>query len=98
MNTSHTQGPWIVANRRDQRNPLLVTTSGPVFDGAVNAAEIARISDCGHQRANARLIAAAPDLLSAMHRIIGCDLAPHEFAGYVREVARAAIAKAEGQQ
>ena len=43
--------------------------------------------------ANARLIAAAPELLEALQNAIAAGL-PHEVA----EVARAAIAKAKGEQ
>jgi len=46
-------------------------------------------------QANARLIAAAPDLLEALRKIASCE---SRFPGDVVDIARAAIAKATGEQ
>jgi hypothetical protein len=49
--------------------------------------------------ANARLIAAAPELLEALKRIDEMCAAPPNFSdATMQEIARAAIAKAEGGQ
>ena len=81
--TQHTPGPWKTtgANITDaNRNHVATVTDGGTTDG----------------EANARLIAAAPELLAALK-----DIAETQWAngvpssGALRE-ARAAIAKAEG--
>lgn len=86
----HTPGPW-VAGRKHLRG----------LEHRVYAGQIL-IADCdGHQGytralADARLIAAAPDLLEVLQAIINdglhCDVVPHLHAK-----ARAAIAKATGE-
>lgn len=86
----HTPGPWVVSTN----NPRTVKhASGPV------------LADCGPMNnseafANARLIAAAPDLLAALLHVM-----PHVGPGYsgkqrydILETARAAIAKATGRE
>lgn len=96
----HTPGPWIATT---------VTRGNHYIDDA-NGKEIAHIArrEDLSQSANARLIAAAPDLLAALktseHRITQlCEMInvlsgnskkarPEDFA----DVARAAIVKAEG--
>jgi len=52
-------------------------------------------------QANARLIAAAPELLEALEYIAGCpqlaEVSDGEFLSEIREKARQAIAKAKGE-
>ena len=76
---NHTPGPWI-----------RIANSIGVAD-----AEIAKVwtTDDGRQEANARLIAAAPDLLKSLQDIEAYD--PNSWAA---DTARAAIAKAEGRR
>lgn len=97
METKHTPGPWL----RDRE-------SG--FDCDVRAANGRKIASVNVQNApkskkgwlsrqkeneaNARLIAAAPELLAALQAIM--DLNPQLPMGYTEE-ARAAIAKATGE-
>jgi len=91
----HTPGPWLV----DPERPYVVT------DDAHNPMDVA-YSECDGQvgLANARLIAAAPDLLAA------CEAADKWFDGWCASATccahtgkevhlqiRAAIAKAEGE-
>ncbi len=87
--SAHTPGPWHVTP-----DSFVMTTSRPSLG-------IARVIT--HVRgfdANARLIAAAPDLLEALREIDGEAVCPA--AEYVPalpkiwEIARRAIAKAEG--
>ena len=84
--TQHTPGPWSIAGYH-------VGTMGVTVASVIYAA--------GAERANARLIAAAPDLLAALERIANSE----EYHGdtfscdfeTLQSVARAAIAKATGQ-
>ena len=98
MSAQHTPGPWVVGNldKNDQR-----LVRGEHFE----------IATCWHHcvgsiekemEANARLIAAAPELLEALEQVLieydEVDLADHEpqsFTSAINE-ARAAIAKAKG--
>jgi len=94
--SKHTPGPWHVS----KRNPLSVVEAGP------RASQIAKmgikLGVCSQQdaEANARLIAAAPDLLEALARLVrqyGSDgviyTGDHPIA-----VASAAITKATGEK
>jgi len=85
--TQHTPGPW-EPQLRPSSEPDLVTHSGNVIVASVWGA---RSAD------DARLIAAAPDLLEACKLLLCCSL-PNDVSGQamVRE-ARQAIAKATGE-
>lgn len=98
MSAQHTPGPW-------RYNPLIgaifaETETGP--DAAKKTISIVRVPLNDHEmHANARLIAAAPDLLAALRDAID-HMAAYERAFPlvdVRELhkARAAIARAEGR-
>jgi hypothetical protein len=80
----HTPGPWTFVESTDARIPDRIT--GP------NDAPVARGS-IGTNRADAVLIAAAPDLLNALVAVLPYINAP---IGYT-EQARAAISKAMGE-
>jgi hypothetical protein len=80
----HTPGPWTFVESTDARIPDRI--SGP------NDAPVARGS-IGTNRADAVLIAAAPDLLNALVAVLPYINAP---IGYT-EQARAAISKAMGE-
>jgi len=78
---SHTPGPWTV-----ESDGTTLVMDGQIVATAI-APDGARIDE---QRANARLIAAAPDLLVALQAVLRvADRATVEF-----DAARAAIAKA----
>lgn len=92
-----TPGPWHCGTFRE-------TGNAPGIDiGAANNSNIALAHHDSSDResyetkANARLIAAAPDLLEALNDIVGGTL-PDDTGRLkaIREVARAAIAKATG--
>jgi len=86
MTTQHTPGPWRIGDAG-------FTVFGPPKSGALPET-IAPVKN----RANARLIAAAPELLEALEALLNRDLAPPlEKIGAVYVNARAAIAKARGQ-
>ncbi len=100
MNTKHTPGPWTIGRIGDG------TEHTAPIEGAgttVGYVEMHSFDDdettTPEQAANARLIAAAPDLLEALRALL--DASPGPDKGYVstpyfeaRQSARAAIAKA----
>lgn len=90
MKDRHTPGPWHLSRHPYDRNYMRITCGNdPAKDDTLRGY-------CGE--ANARLIAAAPDLLAALERLL--------LSGDVRDAAeksaltqaRAAIAKAEGEK
>lgn len=91
METKHTPGPW---------EPDFFTTRVQTQKDGHIVAEIKPEDFAAReeQMCNARLIAAAPELLAALQLIAAepCDHGPQEFCP--REVARAAIAKATGKE
>lgn len=97
----HTPGPW------DWRRGRLMHGDS-VDDAGYPMPEIALESNYGTSEANARLIAAAPDLLAALEQIVAilsddrcqvCKAWPGGDCAHDCEVgiARAAIAKARGE-
>ena len=98
--STHTPGPWIIVGRIIDADNGRVTA-----DGRKDVWERVAIVDTGptpdESEANARLIAAAPDLLAACiaalpalsaHADTGCDCPDTEAA----KMLRAGIAKAKG--
>lgn len=91
MKTAHTLGPWFT-----KREGFLTV----YVEARLRAGVIQEVAACGpteagpeQQEANARLIAAAPDLLAALQGVLRvADRATDEF-----DAARAAIAKATGE-
>jgi hypothetical protein len=83
----HTPGPWAI-NRDKQGNLNITSNTRPyvaqVFDNDIFDEE---------QDANAKLIAAAPDLLAALIEIKQGGFGKHAYA-----IANAAINKATGEQ
>lgn len=101
--SKHTPGPWKI---REQAGCLVVYAS--ISAGESSVCEL-RYLWTPQQKANARLIASAPELLEALRQCIteeGATCLVHEGAKGLRfrkmrldaisEIARAAIAKAEG--
>ncbi len=90
MNSKHTPGPWKV-------NEVITTLRGThlvIQQECDSPGEVAIIEAplLKLDRANARLIAAAPELLEACKKALTCGL-----DSSVRSLIVAAIAKAEGQ-
>ncbi len=80
---SHTPGPW-----KFHGDDLQIES------GTRNVCKINEyIPECG---ANARLIAAAPEMLDILKRIVSDNDGPGEF-GWALDMARTVIAKAEGK-
>jgi hypothetical protein len=92
--SKHTPGPWFI--HEDQHDN--VTIKAPDGDGVPwNVATI--LSYCGDppcDKANARLIAAAPELLEALQELYNADWS--NLCGRAQEVCERAIAKANGKE
>lgn len=93
MSTKHTRGPWNYNDNSD---------AGGLVVWAANRDRVARVCWYGKQsetpyatEANARLIAAAPELLEAAQGILVDDMFRYLPNEYIAKV-RAAIAKATG--
>lgn len=93
---THTPGPWTVVRNGDS-NALIRYSDGE------NASYIAQCNDLqlcpehGTVEANARLIAAAPDLLAALEELLADKYLADPINADRMANARAAIAKAKGQ-
>lgn len=92
MSTKHTPGPWQVIDRGDTWNlaRFWVGAAGAAWRGP---SEICAISTAPYSQANARLIAAAPELLDVLRRLVE---SPNAKQNALWDDARAALAKAEG--
>ena len=103
MTANHTPGPWYAL--RGQRNISIRHKTGDRLLPMVNVASVRGQfpTDCpyGSSEANARLIAAAPELLEALQKMLpelrGLSIVSDTAAEMLRE-AEAAIAKATGEQ
>jgi hypothetical protein len=86
MSTKHTPGPWSDRNGRifqTDREELTIANVGRAFDG-------------DYSPANARLIAAAPDLLEALQLAVRQNSHDMLMTGEELRKCEAAIAKATG--
>lgn len=87
---AHTPGPWAVDEIR--------SVQAITWCGEVCIADVGGNADEEEQLANARLIAAAPDLLAACEAMIAAEKACDILAGDSAITAiRAAIARAKGE-
>lgn len=92
MSKAHTPGPW----RYDRTNGS--PTTGQHMIAGAKPGYLAEVRDCGSGdvAANARLIAAAPDLLDALVSILAA--CAHTLSGTdAKQKASAAISKATDQ-
>lgn len=98
----HTPGPWEIDNRASEFGPgrlWIVETNGPKticggLGGWPNRVE--------ESRANAHLIAAAPEMYAVLRSVVGemrreHDMGDEHFSTAQVEAAEAALAKAEGR-
>ena len=91
----HTPGPWVIHGNFTEIHPH----DDP--DGNQVIADVDPDCEMSNREANARLIAAAPDLLEALEAMVTTWEGPRELAAirFAQNViaARAAIAKARGE-
>ena len=92
MNTNHTPAPWTLG----KLDSCYIEINAPrhaAFASVVYKMDgDDRSPEC---EANARLIAAAPELLEALKLIASCE---SRFAGDVVDIAKKAVLKATGEQ
>ena len=102
MTTNHTPGPWSVNSYISQRDDSSPTSRRNILCATVDTADghLINAANCQvaaifarNRAADARLIAAAPDLLSALEYWFDSTATAEEIA----KRARVAIAKAKGQ-
>jgi hypothetical protein len=114
--SKHTDGPWIDGPQgiRHAKGFIAFTSAPREVPDACESGEgwldmrrrtqPARDAVAAEQKANARLIAAAPEMFEALQKLIDCcddsDGAQYGTLGtsFVRSIATAAIAKATGEQ
>lgn len=102
--SGHTPGPWRINDAARSPPPKVKVWSPSAAESAGGEFEMGWVAELSRKRpqsereANARLIAAAPELLDALRDLVGAIAEMKlEMAGHVSlEEARAAIAKAEG--
>ena len=87
--SKHTSGPWTVRNIASKDAYVGPAADGGAPNVAIIPKRITRSND--EQQANARLIAAAPELLEALQQALP------QLIGRAYLDARAAIAKATGE-
>ena len=89
--TQHTPGPWLDSGHDGKRNVIVESKLGSV-------AAVWDTGDAMQMRANARLIASAPDLLAALEQVYAQLGGHHSFdvSDLRLKVVKTAIAKAKG--
>lgn len=96
MTTTHTPGPWHIGLRQAEK--IIYDKTGWAV---ANATVYHGKEDAEQVKANARLIAAAPDMLAALQEVV--DAYQRHFAVMpivwqtIDDIASAAIAKAKGE-
>lgn len=92
--SKHTPGPWVITS--DPNHELYTFISQKDVDKVIARITTAD-SPSGSNRANAQLIAAAPDMLEALKQMVQeMELSEWDCPAMIR--AKAAIAKAESNQ
>ena len=98
--SKHTPGPWILTegNRFDKEMVITTQYRLDASIGCICEMDVYFTGLIGiEQEANARLIAAAPELLEALQNMLGLtEASDYMGAREIEQQARAAIAKATG--
>ena len=101
--SKHTPGPWELRTW-DEDCWRVLGTNGVGIPGCYSIADVINGNGSEQNKANAALIAAAPDLLQAL-QLLHDDIAEYArinnlggFDNHAMKLARAAIAKATGEQ
>ena len=100
MTTKHTPGPWSSGESRDGRIRIWPEGSAYVLAECPPRCEMVEQGGLTEDRANAALMAAAPDLLAACKsamRAMNDNLQPGPMDDDAKAALYAAIAKAEGR-
>ena len=92
MNTKHTPGPWTVSP--SARASTLTRIFSVNEERLVASASGPGLSESGEAEANARLIAAAPELLAALQTLVQMTGNAGQLERFLDTTARAVIAKA----
>ncbi len=101
---SYSKGPWRHSFKTTKTQNLGIYNDAGVLLASVDVHQLAGQNVVARRVADARLIAAAPELLEALESIRDCceeDHAARDYASRqteIRGIARAAIAKATGEQ
>jgi hypothetical protein len=92
----HTPGPWIdMVNLKQGAIPIIEANCG--INKRCTICEISRYGEMAKvYKANARLIAAAPEILEALEAVYG-EMVRRGFVGLLMENIKAAIQKAKGE-
>lgn len=99
--SNHTPAPWKLLPKQKHQNFLEVVHTDTKKVGAASeviARVTHRITWSSEQESNARLIAAAPDLLEALEKLARLGNGDQYGNSEGNMIARAAIAKATGEQ
>ncbi|MCS7522501.1 hypothetical protein N0070_19845 [Pseudomonas aeruginosa] len=102
-NNAYTPGPWaavedtcgspVIVTYRDHQDPAKWVPTNYSASISVGVGDHTESRTHGNEWANAKLIAAAPELLEALVALVECEQTTPE----LWEAARAVIAKATGQ-
>ena len=96
MSAAHTLGPWKSRNGFDS-DMKEIYAPNPKIKKPFMPTQLADVrAECKEGKANARLIAAAPDLLEALKAALSVMELNGDDLGMAGKIARAAIAKATG--
>lgn len=94
MTTKHTPGPWEpISDNGDLFNIAVISRGADCVVVRVDRRNDANVAYCDRAEADARLIAAAPDMLQLLKQIDNVGYGFREF-----DAVKAAIAKAEGRE
>ena len=102
MSTKFTPGPWLVDEVLDRRGNHCAYSVWPSHERQGPRNRIVSTPDgvTAEAKANAHLIAAAPEMYEVIEEIAGMkitDCDAHDAANYMRDAARALLAKMRGE-
>jgi hypothetical protein len=97
---NYTPGPWKVSEYPTRQGRCNITNSGGVGEVPLEIAEAYPMGEYwdDETKANARLIASAPELLEALEQLVEHVHGTYAYSEPHMEKARVAIAKATGEQ
>ena len=106
MKLQHTPGPWVVSGLEIHDRETRFDDSGARTGNTPNSIAYLHLVPVGCREANGRLIAAAPELLEALERLLACVSPQSRQSTAISfsapklnaaDQARAAILKAKGE-